>query len=103
MTNEYTKIQFEEDSEQKLERQEQLAQAISQTVENMRRLKIRIDLKSVKNAERKIFSEHANLDLTKEYVQLEKLEEYLKLPENMKVKSKIDILEDKAINNLVTR
>ena len=101
--NEYTKTQFEEESEAKDQKQEQLAHEISKNIEAMRRLKIKIDLKSVAQAKRQIFGEHVNLDLGKESIQFEKLKEYLELPENLKVRSKTEILENKSINNMVTR
>lgn len=101
--NEYTKTQFEEESESKDQKQELLAEEISKNIAAMRRLKIKIDLKSIEQAERQIFGEHVNMDLGKESVQFEKLKEYLKLPENLKVRSKTEILENKSITNMVTR
>lgn len=86
-----------------LENLQDLANNLKTSIAKMRRLKFLMNQKHLNEFNKKLFPNDNNLDYDTEYVDIERLNEYLRLPEHLKIQNITDLDEDYKVNAILTR
>ena len=83
--------------------QDEILDNLKGSIDKLRRIRIKVDQKSLKMTGKRVFDEHNFIDLDTEYIEYEMLETYLNLPSHIRIKDTDSYNEDHIIKNIITR